>query len=194
MTSTSISLLQRLHEDPSSDDWQRLVTAYRPMMRAWLRRQGTPDQDTDDIVQEVMSVLVRRIGEFQRQRTGSFRRWVRTITVNCMRDHLRRQRKSPRGAGGSDMVQMMGELADDTSQLSRRWDEEHAQYLLQIILDRVRVEFRPATWEAFKLVAIDKVSPQAAAQQLDLSVNAVFVAKSRVLKRIREEGAGLIEQ
>ena len=107
MNTTSISLLQRLGDAPGADDWKQLVDDYVPMVKRWLRQNGAADSDADDIVQEVMTVLVNRVGEFQRQRTGSFRRWVRTITINCMRDHLRKRKRSPQPTGGSDMVQIL---------------------------------------------------------------------------------------
>ncbi|MCA9138847.1 MAG: sigma-70 family RNA polymerase sigma factor [Planctomycetales bacterium] len=193
MNSTSISLLQRLREDPGAEDWQSLMRDYSPLIRRWLSAHGVQDHDADDITQEVMTILVRRIGEFQRQRTGSFRCWVRTMTVNCMRDHARRARKSPRGTGGSDMVDLMNALSDDHSELSQRWDEQHAQYLLDVMLKKIRPEFRENSWQAFTKTAIEKLSPQVAAEQIGISVNAVFVAKSKVLKRLREEGTGLID-
>lgn len=179
---------------PATEDWHALMRDYTPKIRVWLRHHGIGDHDAEDITQDVMGVLIRRIGEFQRQRTGSFRRWVRSMTVNCMRDHMRRENKSPRPKGGSEMVQILCELSDDQSELSRLWDHEHSQHLLTLILQRIRPEFRETTWEAFTKVAIQKVPPPVVAQELGLSVNAVFVAKSRVLKRLRQEGTGLIDE
>ena len=194
MNTTSISLLQRLGDAPGADDWKQLVDDYVPMIKRWLRQNGTADSDADDIVQEVMTVLVNRVGEFQRQRTGSFRRWVRTITINCMRDHLRKRKRSPQPTGGSDMVQILNALEDDQSQLTQRWEQEHSQHLLEILLKRVRREFRDQTWQAFSMAAIENVPTATIAERLGISVNAVFVAKSKVLRRIREEGAGLLEE
>ncbi|MEL6110351.1 MAG: sigma-70 family RNA polymerase sigma factor, partial [Planctomycetota bacterium] len=135
-----------------------------------------------------------RVGEFQRQRTGSFRRWVRTITINCMRDHLRKRKRSPQPTGGSDMVQILNALEDDQSQLTQRWEQEHSQHLLEILLKRVRREFRDQTWQAFSMAAIENLPTESISEKLGMSVNAVFVAKSKVLRRIREEGAGLLEE
>ena len=194
MNTTSISLLQRLGDAPGADDWRRLVDDYVPMIKRWLRQNGAADSDADDIVQEVMTVLVNRVGEFQRQRTGSFRRWVRTITVNCMRDHLRKRKRSPQPTGGSDMMQILSALEDDQSQLTQRWEQEHGRHLLEILLKRVRREFRDQTWQAFSMAAIEGVPTESIAEKLGITVNAVFVAKSKVLRRIREEGAGLLEE
>lgn len=193
MDSTSISLLQRLKANPQADDWQALMQDYAPLIRGWLKRNGASEDDSEDVSQEVMTVLVRRVAEFQRQRTGSFRKWVRTITYNCLRDHWRRERRATKAVGGSDMQMTFSELEDDHSELSQRWDSEHEQYLLGLLLTKIRAEFKESTWQAFSRLAIEKLSPKNAANQLGVSVNSVLISKSRVLKRLKEEGAGLID-
>lgn len=194
MPSTSISLLQRLCEQPDSDAWQQLMRQYAPMMRGWLRERLVPNQDVEDIIQDVMAVLIQRINEFQRQRAGSFRCWVRNITVNCMRDHLRKRNRSPHGVGGSGMVKIIQDLGDKQSLLSRQWEEEHTKHLVAVILKRVQPEFRETTWRAFQGVVLDQLPASQVAKSLGVSINAVFVAKSRVLARVRSEGAGLLEE
>ena len=193
VNSTSLSLLQRLREDPQAAGWEELVSQYGPLVRFWLKRNGVSAEDADDVAQEVMTVLVRRIAEFQRQRTGSFRRWMRNVAVNCMREHWRRNRHHAKATGGSDLLAIMHQLEDDCSSLTKHWELEHEQYLLGILLDRIRGEFQPATWQAFTLVVIEKLAPSVAAEKLGMTVNAVLIAKSRVLKRLREEGTGLID-
>src|SRR5438105_3104588 len=126
MAETSASLLDRLrlHADPG--DWRRLVDLYTPLIHGWLRRHGMPPQDADDVAQEVLTVVVRRLPAFRRQpRPGAFRRWLRTITVNCLRDFWRAQRGRPVAPGTSDFRQVLDQLADPASGLSRLWDEEH---------------------------------------------------------------------
>src|SRR5262249_50791969 len=151
-------------------------------------------QEADDLVQDVLMVVVRRLPDFRRnERTGSFRRWLRTITVNCLRDFWRAQRGRPRPGGGSDFLCAVEQLADPDSALSRHWDEEHARHVTQRLLEMIRPQFEPSTWQAFRRVALDGVPPDQAAAELGLSVNAVFIAKSRVLSRLRQEGAGLMD-
>ena len=90
MSSTSASLLERLRADPKSPAWQRMVAIYQPLIRAWLSRQDVLASDADDLVQEVLAVVVRRLPDFEHnQRVGAFRTWLRTITVNVVRDHWR---------------------------------------------------------------------------------------------------------
>jgi RNA polymerase sigma-70 factor (ECF subfamily) len=191
---TSVSLLDRLREEPDADAWRRLVDMYTPLIRGWLRRHGLPPQEADDLVQEVLAVVVRRLPDFRREeRTGAFRRWLRTITVNCLRDFWRRQRGRPLATGDSDFRNVLDQLEDPDSALSRLWDEEHDRHVTQRLLEMIRPHFEPSTWRAFQRVALEGVPPDQVAAELGLSVNAVFIAKSRVLCRLRQEGAGLID-
>ncbi len=195
MSETSASLLDRLRTAPDEESWRRLVDLYTPLVRGWLRRQAQlQSQDADDLVQEVLAVVVRRIPEFHREpRAGAFRRWLRTITVNCLRDFWRSQRHRPVATGDTEFQKMLDELADPESGLSRLWDQEHDQHVTQRLLEMIRPKFEEKTWRAFQRVALDGATPDEAAAELGVTVNAVFIAKSRVLARLRQEGQGLID-
>jgi RNA polymerase sigma-70 factor (ECF subfamily) len=195
MSETSASLLDRLRAAPDEESWRRLVDLYTPLVRGWLRRYAQLQaQDADDLVQEVLAVVVRRIPDFHREpRAGAFRRWLRTITVNCLRDFWRSRRHRPVATGDTEFQKMLDELADPESGLSRLWDQEHDQHVTQRLLEMIRPKFEPKTWRAFQRVALDGATPDETAAELGLSVNAVFIAKSRVLARLREEGQGLID-
>jgi RNA polymerase sigma-70 factor (ECF subfamily) len=193
MSDTSASLFDRLRQAPD-EAWGQLVAIYTPLIRGWLRRQGLHAQEADDVVQEVLAVLVRRLPDFERRpQPGSFRRWLRSITVNCLRDFWRSARTKPRATGASDFQEVLEQLADPDSGLSKQWDQEHDQHVTQALLELVRPRFEAKTWEAFRRVALDGAAPEAVAAELGLTVNAVFIAKSRVLSRLRQEGAGLID-
>lgn len=194
MAETSLSLLDRLQDSPRNEAWARLVEIYTPLMRAWLKRQGLADADADDLVQEVLTVVLRRVPEFEHNgRTGAFRTWLRTITANCLRDFWRSKRMRPLAGGEGAFDQWLQELADSDSGLSRLWDQEHDQHVTRKLLEMLQPRFTPNTWQAFCRVAIDAQKPEAVAQELGLTVNAVFVAKSRVLAALRQEAAGLID-
>src|SRR5690242_15110223 len=108
MARTSASLLDRLRLQPDAESWQRLVDLYTPLIRGWLRRHAALDQDADDVVQEVLAVVVRKLPQFRRgERPGAFRRWLRSITVNCLRDFWRSQRTRPRATGDSDFLRVL---------------------------------------------------------------------------------------
>jgi len=194
MSATSASLLDLLRADPKSAAWQKLVELYEPLIRVWLHRQEGWSQDSDDLVQEVMTVVVRKLPEFQHNgRTGAFRAWLRTITVNCLRDHWRSKKHRPTATGDSDMQQLLAQLADPSSSTSRTWDQEHDRHLTRKLLEMLRGDFEPTTWKAFERTALDGLPAADVAAELGLTSNAVFIARSRVLARLRQEAAGLIE-
>lgn len=195
MDETSASLLDRARHASDTASWQRLVDLYTPLIRGWLRRQAflRPD-DSDDLVQEVLAVVVRKLPEFERQpRAGAFRRWLKTITINVLRDFWRAQRIRPLATGNSDVQQVLDQLADPESDLSQLWDQEHDQHVTRRLLEIIRPRFEANTWKAFQRVALDGVSPDDTAAELGITVNAVFIAKSRVLALLRQEGKGLID-
>jgi RNA polymerase sigma-70 factor (ECF subfamily) len=194
MSETSATLLDRLCNRPDDEAWARLVDLYTPLIRGWLRRHLRLEQDADDLVQDVLAVVVRKLPGFRREpRTGAFRRWLRSITVNCLRDYWRSGRSRPTATGDSNFAQMLDQLEDPASDLSRLWDQEHDHHVTHRLLEMIRPRFEPATWQAFQRVALEGVAAEQVAAELGLSVNAVFIAKSRVLKLLREEGAGLID-
>jgi RNA polymerase sigma-70 factor (ECF subfamily) len=196
MSETSASLLDRLQTAPDSVSWQRLVDLYTPLIRSWLRRHAQlHDQDADDLVQEVLSVVVRKLPQFRHnQRKGAFRTWLRTIAVNCLRDSWRAQRIRPRASGDSEFQQLLNQLEDPASGLSRLWDEEHDRHVGKRLLELIEPVFEPKTWAAFRGVTLEGKSPDAVAEELGMTVNAVFIAKSRVLSRLRQEAQGLIDE
>lgn len=193
MPDTSASLLDQIKTAGNESSWRRLVDLYRPLIRGWLLRYGMSSQDAEDVAQEVMSVVVRRIHDFDRQRTGAFRSWLRKITVNCLRDFLRKHRRHPMITGGSGVRQMMEELADADSGLSKVWNQQHDQYVLDCLLEQLKPAFTEKTWTAFQRLTIEGARAEEVATDLGVTVNAVFIAKSRVLTRLRELGQGLIE-
>ena len=190
---TSASLLERLRTAPDETAWRRLDDLYRPLIRRWLQRDPTLGEEAEDVVQEVMSVLVRELPGFQRQRTGSFRRWLRTVTAHRLAAHYRSRRGRPQALGAPPEESPLTQLADPNSELSRLWDEEHDRYVLRRLMDLIEPRFEPSTLAAFRRVALDGASAEQAADELGLSVGAVWLAKSRVLSRLRQEAEGLID-
>jgi RNA polymerase sigma-70 factor (ECF subfamily) len=194
MSDTSATLLDRLCHQPDAEAWSRLVALYTPLIRGWLRRHLRLEQDADDLVQEVLTVVVRKIPQFRREpRTGAFRRWLKNITVNCLRDFWRAGRTRPTATGDSNFAQMLDQMEDPGSDLSRLWDQEHDHHVTHRLLELIRPRFEPATWQAFQRVALDGAAAEQVAVELGMSVNAVFIAKSRVLSKLRQEGEGLID-
>lgn len=191
---TSLSLLERLREESQPTDWRRFVDVYEPLLRGWLRRNQVLLDDSDDLVQNIMAVVVRRVAEFEHNgRPGAFRTWLRTITFNCIKEHWRNLKAAPRGGGGSDVQTMLTELEDPQSHLSRLFDEEHDRHVMRKLLAELRSEFETNTWMAFERFALQGQPAATVATELSMTVNAVFIAKSRVLARLRQESSGLLD-
>jgi len=194
VSATSASLLDRLQADPRSEAWNRLVAIYAPLIRQWLQRQGINLVDGDDLIQEILIVVVRRLPEFRHnQRVGAFRAWLRAITSNCVREHLRKGQQVPRATGDTGFQEVLGQLEDSSSELAREWDREHNLHLTQALLDILKTEFEQRTWQAFDLFALQGRPAAEVAAELGLTPNAVFIAKSRIMTRLREEAAGLLD-
>jgi RNA polymerase sigma-70 factor (ECF subfamily) len=188
MSETSLSLLQRLRHQPDPESWQRLVELYAPLIGDWLRRASVQPQDADDLIQEVFSVVVKELPRFDYEpERGSFRGWLRTIMANRLRAFYRGRQSRPMAAGGSDFDQVAAQLEDPHSQLSQLWNREHDQYLSRRLLEMIKPDFEATTWRAFERVTIDGAKPAETAKELGISVNAVFIAKSRVMRRLRQE-------
>jgi RNA polymerase sigma-70 factor (ECF subfamily) len=117
-------------------------------------------------------------------RPGAFRAWLRGIAFNLLREFWRRQ---------PDSDAVLDELADPRSSLSRFWDREHDRFVLHTLLELVRPEFPEPAWRAFHRLALDGAPAREVAAELDTTVNAVLIAKSRVLARLREEALGLVD-
>jgi RNA polymerase sigma-70 factor, ECF subfamily len=194
MAETSATLLERLNDRSDSVAWQRLVDLYSPLIGSWLRRYGVSAEDAEDLTQDVLGVVVREVTSFQHNgRAGAFRTWLRTIATNCLRQSLRSRRRHGQAGPSPDITPMLDGLEDPSSDLSRRWDREHDEFVLHRLLDLIRPDFRPATWLAFRRQVLDGESAESVAAELGLSVNAVLIAKSRVLRHLRRNAEGLVD-
>jgi RNA polymerase sigma-70 factor (ECF subfamily) len=192
MNPTSLSLLDRLKvARPVATDWSRLQGIYLPLISRWLARVPGLGVEADDLAQEVFVVVIREIPRFQRQREGSFRAWLRQVTVNQVRTH--RKRRARRHAVRLDAAdRFLDGLADPRGELARQWDLDHDRHVFQKLLAIVHPDFSPTTWEAFHRFALDGLTAAEVAQETGLSVNAVLRCKSRVLKRLRAEAGDLL--
>lgn len=191
MNTTSHSLLEAVKLGPEGLAWERWHALYEPLIRGWLRGYRLIATDRDDVVQDVLTVVVRRLPEFHHNgRVGAFRTWLKTVTINCLRDYWKKHANHPQQASA---VKMLDEWADPRSQISHLWDREHDRHLVQKLLAFLQPEFAPETWSAFQLLVIEGQSAADVAAKLELTPNAVYIAKSRVLTRLRQEAAGLVD-
>lgn len=191
-TPTSVSLLDRLKvAGPEDSDWHRLQGIYLPLIRRWLTRVPGLGDEVDDLTQDVLIVLVRELPRFERCREGSFRAWLRQVTVNRVRVYRRRRRRTPSvGLGQADGF--LERLASPDGDLAREWDRDHDHHVFEQLLSVVRPDFQPSTWEAFRRFAIEGIPAARVAEEMGMSENAVLQAKSRILRRLRTEAGDLL--
>lgn len=187
--STALSLVERVKaRDPAA--WQRLVAVYGPLVYSWARRSDLQAEDAADVVQEVFRAVVTHIDRFRQDRPGdTFHGWLWTIAQNKIRDAWRRREQQPRAAGGSGPQRRLLDMPDPAAGPSSSdilGPVDNAP-LLRGALDLIRAEFEERSWQAFWRVTVEGQRPADVAADLHMTPNAVYVARSRILRRLREE-------
>jgi len=182
--STSSNLLARLRVQDKAA-WHRLVKLYGPLVYSWCRQRGLQAEDAADVVQEVFRAVSTSVKDFKPAPNGSFRGWLWRIARNRMLDFFRRRQRQPNAVGGTDAQERIAALPEslDESQQSA----SAAGNLVRQALAMIRPDFSEASWQAFLRVVMEDQRPEDVARDLAISVNAVYIAKSRVLRRLRDE-------
>jgi RNA polymerase sigma-70 factor (ECF subfamily) len=121
------------------------------------------------------------------RRMGAFRTWLRTVAAHKLGDYLRSARRRAPAGAADGQAQVLEQLEDPASDLSRRWERQHDQHVAQALLTLIRPEFAATTWEAFQRLVVEGQATAEVAAALNLTPNAVLIAKSRVLARLRQE-------
>lgn len=189
LVDTSLSLFERLNQN---EGWDQLAAIYSPLLKVWLQKYDVQAADQEDLVQEVLLTVASQIHTFEHNgRQGAFRTWLKSILVNRLRHFWRSRRRQPEARSDSEMDRRLAELADSASEVSRIWDAEHDRHLIRQLLTLIEPHFSPKTWQAFVQQAIQGKRGDAVAADLGMSTNAVFIAKSRVFRRLRQEAGSL---
>jgi RNA polymerase sigma-70 factor (ECF subfamily) len=183
---TPSSLLQRLRGPTEPEAWERFVELYTPLLYAWARSRGLQEHDVADLVQDVFTILVQKLPEFQYDQHRSFRAWLRTVTLNRWRDTCKR--RAPRLLAGDNAL--LTEQPDDGEAF---WEAEYRRRLVGQALELMQAEFEPTTWRACWAFVVCDRSATEVARELGISENAVYIAKHRVLRRLRQELEGLLD-
>ena len=189
---TSLSLLEQLRaNDPAA--WQRFAALYAPLVRFWCARSGLRGPDAEDVAQEVFAAAAAGLSGFHRDRPGdTLRGWLRGITRNQVLLHFRRHQGQPQAEGGSDALGRLRDVADPLADAVDGEAKEVSQ-LYRRAVEEVRGEFEERTWQMFWRTVIEGRSPAALADDLGVSPAAVRQAKSRVLRRLKQEMGELLD-
>ena len=186
MDPTPASLLLRLRAPGDASAWRRFVELYTPLLYSWASRLGLKAEDAADLVQDVLAVLVQRLPSFENDPSRQFRGFLRTVIENRWRDLMRRRAARPLRTGEN----LDALAAPDGIDLA---EEEYRRLVMDRAVRVMQADFEPNTWRAFWAVVVDGRPPAEVAVELGLSVDGVYQARSRVLRRLRQELAGLME-
>jgi len=188
---TSLSLLDGARaNDPGA--WRRLATLYRPLVLFWCRRANCPAAEAEDVAQEVFAGVAKGLIGFRRDRPGdSFRGWLRGITRNQVLLYFRHNHGRPRPVGGSEALGQVQNLPDVLAEPADEEAEVSLVYRRAVAL--VRGEFEQHTWHLFWRTVIEGLAPAAVAEEMHTTPAAVRQAKSRVLRRLKQEMGEVLE-
>ena len=189
MHTTSATLLERVRQRTDAVAWNRFVTLYTPFLYHCGRRLGLAESDAADAVQEVFLVLLEKLPTFQYSQDGSFRAWLRTVTVNKCRERFRKRHETAAGGSAAGLSQLAADGDSDEF-----WRVEYRQHLVTRALEIMQTEFEPTTWQACWETTVEDRPVADIAAELKITLNAVYVARSRVLRRLRTELHDLLDE
>lgn len=182
---TRPSLLLRVRDVDDSEAWREFVRLYTPLIFGHCLRHGLQEADAADVTQDVMRVAAQAMPRFEYDaRRGRFRGWLLQTTRHRLHKFFARQKPAAQAVSDSAIERFPDQEAGADEQA--RWEEEYRQRLFDWASEKARPEFRSATWDAFRLSAVECVSVKETAVRLGISVGAVYIARSRVIARLRE--------
>jgi RNA polymerase sigma factor (sigma-70 family) len=183
---TRHSLIVKLRDPADAGAWREFVALYQPLVYRLARRQGLQDADAHDLCQEVFRTVARAIERYDLDPArGRFRGWLYRITRNLLINFLTRRPYRLRGSGSTSVQELLEAQPADDPSATAVFEAEYRRQVFRWAADEVRGEFAPSTWQAFWTTAVDGRAPADAAAELGLSVGAVYIARSRVLARLR---------
>ena len=183
---TRQSLLIRIRDSHDQRAWNEFVDIYTPLIYRFCGSRGIAESDRPDVMQEIYKAISKAIGRFEYDRNRStFRNWLYTVCRSKIHNHLRAQLCRSKEAGTTSVRRRLENEPDPREK--QDWETEYQRYMFRWAAGKVRNEFAEKTWSAFWRTAVDAESVANVAKELDMSSGAIWVAKSRVVARIREK-------
>ena len=184
---TRPSLLVRLRDPRDEQAWEKFVAIYTPLIDRLARSRGLQNADAADLAQDVFRAVAGAIDRWDPDPArGSFRGWLFQIARNLAINLLTARRRHVQGSGDSDVLERLHRLPAPDAEETILFDAEYRRSLFHRAAEQVRDEFRESTWRAFWRTGVEGREPAEVAQELKLSVGAVYIAKSRVMARLRD--------
>lgn len=187
---TRVSLLARIRDGQDADAWHEFVQIYGPVVYRFARNRGLQDADAADLMQDVLRSVARHAPRLEYDpRRGTFRGWLYTVTRNKLYNFLSGQKARPRASGDEETQERLdtAPAPEPTDGPDAEWEREYRRRLSARAMERVKDEFQPSTWQAFWLTAVEGKPAAEVGAALNTTPGAVYVAKSRVLARLRDE-------
>jgi RNA polymerase sigma factor (sigma-70 family) len=181
---TRHSLIVKLRDPANSAEWSEFVAIYEPLVYRLARRKGLQDADAQDLCQEVFRAVARAVDRWDPAK-GSFRAWISQIARNLLINFLTRGRHQARGSGATSMQELLEAQPAVDPSATALFEAEYERRLFRWAADDIRSEFAVTTWQAFWLTAVEDRTTGDVAASLCMSVGAVYVARSRVLARLK---------
>ena len=182
---TRASLILRLPDAGDARAWDDFVAVYGPLVYRLARRQGLQPADADDLVQEVLAAVARSVETWlERDDRGPFRAWLLRIAKNLAINALTRPRHRPMATGNSAMLRRLLEQPAMTDE-TKSFDLEYRRESFRWAAEQIREEVTERTWRAFWLSSVEEQPISAVAEQLNMSTGSVYIARSRVMARMR---------
>ncbi len=184
---TRASLILRLKDAADVAAWDEVAAIYGPLVFRLAVRQGLQAADADDVVQEVFAAVASSVTKWVEQpQRGRFRSWLLTIARNIAINVLTRRPPGSVGRGGEEAIDTLASLPAPAGQFSSQFDLEYQQEVYRWAAEQVRESVARVTWDAFHVTHMEGVSIADAAKQLGISVGSVYIARSRLMSRLRE--------
>ncbi len=184
---TRISLVLRLKHHDDVKAWDDFVAVYGPVVYRLARAKGLQDADATDVTQEVLNRVAQAIDKWNPDRSlGSFRGWLGRIARNMVVQFLRDRNRRPLTCDDSQLYQLMKQVPDRESREAREFDVQRERQLFHWAARRIQSHFDDRTWQAFWQTAVQQRAVAEVAETLDMSRGAIYVARSRIMARLRE--------
>jgi RNA polymerase sigma-70 factor (ECF subfamily) len=185
---TQPSLLLRIRDARDKRAWSQFVDIYAPLVYGFVRKRGLQDADAADLTQEVLRAVAASVARLDYDpQKGSFRGWLFKVTRNKMHNFLAARRRHNLGTGGTSAQDLLEAQPEKEEKAAESWDQEYEQRLFAWAAEQLRGSFQDSTWQAFWRTAVEGRNAQVVSEELGISVGAVYIAKSRVLARLREQ-------
>ncbi len=185
---TRASLLVRIRNPGDGRAWSEFVQIYEPLVYRLARRQGFQDADARDLTQQVLIAVAERVEQWDPDKSrGSFRGWLFRVSRNMMVNFMIHRRRHPPGTGNTDVMLALDNQPAPTGPESELFQIEYRRQLFRWAAQQIRGEFREATWDAFWQTCVDGLEIKSVAKHLGMSAGAVYIARSRVLARLRQK-------